>query len=254
MLVDNGSANVNEIEGLANSKITVVKLPRNMGLCTGLNRGIAVAKKMGSAWVLLLDQDSVLQRGAVEKVLGEYGKIPEKVKAPVGMISITYLDKDKDRRARQVPENKNFLYKVDTILSGSLVKSEVFNLIKFREDFFTDMLDFEFDLNLQKHGYEIIEYDAKLMSHQFGKPVIRNGKKIRYYNEKRLYYVTRNSTYLLLHYNFSAREHVSMILTLYSRFIRVRGLEGIWPMSVAFALGTADGIAGHMGASERYRL
>ena len=90
------------------------------------------------------------------------------------------------------------------------------------------------------------------MDHSLGKEIKSGAKKINYYNEKRLYYYTRNSTYLITRYeSFPIIMYVLGILSMYSRFLRVKKIAGVKMGLFVFLVSFKDGILGNLGENKK---
>ena len=75
MIVDNGSGEA-ELKMLrelsADPQITLALNSANLGIARALNIGIERAAALGFAWVLLLDQDTVVDEDMVQWLMGVY--------------------------------------------------------------------------------------------------------------------------------------------------------------------------------------
>lgn len=91
----------------------------------------------------------------------------------------------------------------------------------------------------------------KTLNHSLGKRVKVGNKEIDYYNELRLYYFTRNSTYLITHYKgFPLVRYILGILSRYSRFLRVNRMRGLARGFSVFLSSFKDGIVGNLGENK----
>ena len=80
MIVDNGSgeAALRMLQELsADSRISLELNRRNLGVARALNIGIERARSLGYEWVLLLDQDSVVNAGLVDELIAVHASFPE---------------------------------------------------------------------------------------------------------------------------------------------------------------------------------
>ena len=229
VVVDNGSKNINKIEKIV-GKNRIIKLENNQGIAKGMNIGIRDIRSVYNDldWILTLDQDTILKNGSIMELFREYDRLPEKFRSKVGILAMSPKEKDNDKYTYGLEESSKFVKKLFAQTSGNLIKAQIFDKIRFRDDFFIDHVDHEFDINLRKRGFLIIEYDRKTLDHSLGKEIKSGAKKINYYNEKRLYYYTRNSTYLITRYeSFPIIMYVLGILSMYSRFLRVKKIAGV---------------------------
>ena len=79
--------------------------------------------------------------------------------------------------------------------------------MKFREEFFIDQVDFDFDFKVRKLGYKIILADGYLIDHRLGVKV----GKLSYEPKFRIYYIIRNSTVLLIEGKIPISNYVYQI-------------------------------------------
>ena len=166
VVVDNASVNREFIEGLCNGfrNCRFIEVGFNSGIAHAINIGVDYAMRwLGQEWFLLLDDDTVLLKGAVEKALNAYQGLPSAVRGRVG----------------------------------------VFRLARFRDGFFLDQSDFDFYARVGRLGYLTLRLDCKLIDHKLGRkrwvPIISSilGRAIDYEPPWRYYYIVRNSTILL---------------------------------------------------------
>jgi rhamnosyltransferase len=206
LIVDNGSQNHDEIDMLKTSKVDIVHLPRNLGV-EALNIGFKLLKSK-CEWTLILDDDSVIQPGAVQETLNKYNNLPEKVRSRVAVISISDLESiplTLKHKLKNLPREALIAHFDAVIFSGAMIKSEViekYNLYIDKE-LFLYHADTDFFTRLRKFGCLTVLYTKPLLRHRLGIPlskpinlgfyVIKSTTK-----PQRLYYIVRNATYLLL--------------------------------------------------------
>ena len=206
LIVDNGSQNRNEIDMLRTSKADIVHLPRNLGV-EALNIGFKLLKSK-CEWILILDDDSVIQPGAVQEILNKYNNLPEKVRGRVAVISISDLESISltlKHKLKNLPREALIAHFDAVIFSGAMIKSEViekYNLYIDKE-LFLDHADTDFFTRLRKFGCLTVLYTKPLLQHRLGTPLskpINLGFYVIKSTTKphRLYYIARNATYLLL--------------------------------------------------------
>ncbi len=195
VVVDNASVNREFIEGLCNGfrNCRFIEVGFNSGIAHAINIGVDYAMRwLSQEWFLLLDDDTVLLKGAVEKALNAYQGLPSAVRGRVGVISLGAVNGDCEVKAVRFGPT-----------SGSLVRAGVFRLARFRDDFFLDQADFDFYARVGRLGYLTLRLDCKLIDHKLGRkrwvPIISSilGRAIDYEPPWRYYYIVRNSTILL---------------------------------------------------------
>ena len=85
--------------------------------------------------------------------------------------------------------------------SGNLVNAKAYKKIKgFNEDMFIDCVDFDFCLNMRKHGYQILQLNFVRLKHYLGNTVKKRFLGLTMYADNhssmRKYYEVRNRHYL----------------------------------------------------------
>jgi rhamnosyltransferase len=252
LIVDNGSQNRNEIDALRTSKVDIVHLLRNLGV-EALNIGFKLLKSR-CGWILILDDDSVIQPGAVQEVLSKYSKLSERTRSRVAVISISDLESvplTLKHKLENLPRETLIVHVDAAIFSGAMIKSEAiekYNL-SIDKELFLDHADTDFFTRLRKFGYLTILYTKPLLQHRLGIPLnrpINLGFYIVRTTTKphRLYYITRNATYLLL------RGKITIIQWLLSiaRFFIPSLIQGFKIPIKMILLGIAHGFIGRLGS------
>ena len=206
LIVDNGSQNHNEIDMLRAFKVDVVHLPRNLGV-EALNIGFELLKSK-CEWILILDDDSIIEPGAIQETLNKYNSLSEKVRSRIAVISMNDLESiplTLKHKLKNLPKEALIAHFDAVIFSGAMIKSEVierYNLYIDKE-LFLDHADTDFFTRLRKLGYLTTLYTKPLLQHRLGIPLnkpINFGFYVIKTTTKphRLYYIARNATYLLL--------------------------------------------------------
>lgn len=192
-IVDNNSNNRNEMKKLLKfySNVEVIENDRNYGIGKGLNVGTKVLKESVD-WILTLDQDSI--------VLTDIKDLLRTINSErVGIISLNY---------KESSENTSPFYHIKyPIISGSIINSEVFKSgIEYREEFFLDHVDTDFDVSVRRRGFEILVTKEKYLSHQWG--TITKSTNRRCQNNLRIYLTVRNGTRLFLERKIDLKTYI----------------------------------------------
>lgn len=182
----------------------------------GFNSGIAYALKVGVAhainyfncrWVLLLDDDTILLEGAIDKVFKIYESLSNPLKSRIGLIALTSANGD--CKLQEITYG---------VFSGSIVKSEVAIRTCCRDNFFLDQADFDFYAKIRELGYLTLLIKCRLIDHKLGRtlwiPVISRitGGPLPYEPPWRFYYLVRNSTILLKEAKMDFRFYVRQLV------------------------------------------
>lgn len=202
---------VTEINLRSTSAETPILLERNgsnIGLPSAFNNSARIALKNNYDLMLLLDQDSVLQEYAVERMMAVYRELTER-DVRLGGIAGNNIE--------TVVLNENFLagfyerigYEVNrsyrevffTWNSGFMIPLTVWQQMGgFDERYFLDCVDQEFCFRLRLSGMRIFLVDNATISHQLGKIMTVNllWKKAHIHGVApfRFYYIGRDTVRL----------------------------------------------------------
>jgi rhamnosyltransferase len=221
VIVDNGSgeAALRMLTELSlDPGISLESNRENLGVASALNIGIRRARSLGYEWVLLLDQDSVLDARMVEELIAAHASFPEPARLAVlgaGFRDIHHPDTAPaqagsantardgagtggDSRA-PVPAWQEV---ESVITSGSLLNVSTLDRIGgFRDDFFIDYVDSEFCFRARASGYRVAKTRKPLMSHAIGAStphaILGVRKWTTNHSAERRYYMARNDTIML---------------------------------------------------------
>ena len=182
----------------------VLTVGENSGLSCGLNSGIRRAVEAGFSLFLLLDQDSVLAPGAVTTLKEEYARRGRKDRlfllaaqnevpnpTPLGRLLDSFFHRYRSTDGDSHPSPT-------AITSGLLVDERVLGRAGlFDESLFLDSADTEFSLRVRRFGTRIYVVPRARVHHVLGEVEGHRstvlGNPLRYRNESRLYYGTRDS-------------------------------------------------------------
>jgi rhamnosyltransferase len=184
---------------------TLVTLNTNTGIAHAQNIGIAWAIERGANALLILDQDSVLDPGALSLMLCEldWGKpcvvaprcVDEKDGTEIPSYSVTRFGLP----VAVLSEGRKRPYEVDLVIaSGSLVTAETFSLVgSMDEDFFIDLVDVEWCLRCRAKRVPVRIVPLAEMRHTIGLMAMKYGNwTVVVHSPERTYYKLRN-TFLL---------------------------------------------------------
>jgi rhamnosyltransferase len=258
VIVDNGSADAERSmlrEAASDHKIDLVFNLENLGLARALNIGIQRAAALGYCWVLLLDQDSRVDRDMVRTLLDIQASYPDRERLAV--VGSNYFDVTKRTPGAIDHESLGDVWEeVEFVItSGSLLPlAAYFVLGPFREEFFIDYVDEDYCLRAKAKGYRVIRSRKHLMSHAIGSPTVHKmfwaTKWTTNHSPDRRYYIARNNTVLLHEYgNFRAGmwalKSLSRCLRQFKRIVLHEPMKT--RKTIAVFHGWWDGIHGNMG-------
>ena len=161
-------------------KTTVIENKQNIGLAAAQNQGIKLALADGLDWVLLLDQDSILNKSFVKNMLhaaliydnkDHIGFLTPRHESDDGSPSVPTYSKGLFLKPKRYHMN---LTEIDDSLlfgmaSGSFIPNKRFKEIGLmREDFWIDYIDYEFSFRVRKQGYKILGVGGARLNHRLG--------------------------------------------------------------------------------------
>jgi rhamnosyltransferase len=212
VIVDNGSSRdcAQQLKQMARDpSVYLVLNPRNEGLASALNTGVAWAASHGFRWALTLDQDTTVAPDMVDTLCAvvDCYDSPDRL----AVVGSNYRDKVNGALFREVSAGSNGLpatEMISVLTSGSLVSIPAFQSIGgFRKDFFIDCIDHEFCLRARAHGFRVVLTSKPVMDHGIGELTEHRlfGRKVYTSNHSPLrhYFMTRNSLLLIGSYLFA---------------------------------------------------
>lgn len=197
---------------------TIQHHPDNIGIGGGLNIAIQWAIHNNFNFLWAFDQDSQPNPDTLKNLLSDYQLLQQK-NIPVGIISPTIIDaqtgiilpNDLNKKYRLKSYSPELtpspftyyaekLYQCDVVItSGSLINLKAAKNIPLpNPDLFIDGVDWEYCLDMKKHGYHICVSEKTTMQHNFGTYLTHFHKDhpIYIYSPLRYYYINRNHTYI----------------------------------------------------------
>jgi rhamnosyltransferase len=259
VIVDNGSQNHEALRArfATSDDVTVMGLPDNLGIGAALNVGVQLALLEDPAWIMTMDQDTLVGDGAVAGILRDYSALDERLKMKCGVLALRphpqpasiWLTRYAESLL-QLRERGEFTERRGVITSGNLVRADLARQIRFNEALFIDQVDFDFCYSLRRLGHIVLQQKAITMDHVLGEHYRDVGRVHPYENAQRLYYIVRNSSYLVLRRRLLVRYYVVQVVVFCGAFVSVNGVNSL-PLCVAVVVrGILDAALGRMGRRE----
>jgi rhamnosyltransferase len=207
LIVDNASSckESKDILEILSKDVKIIYNDNNYGIAKALNQGAKYAIDNNYKWLLTLDQDSEFIQGTYSLLLNAYELLPDKNKTM--LIAPQYKEKINIKTINNIslPDIKKITWKNKSfiITSGSLIKTEVFNLIGFFEEkLFIDKVDVDFCFKLKRKGYLCKISKNIFFLQQLGNPKYKFLFKIANLSPERRYYSSKNAVYMFKTYFF----------------------------------------------------
>ena len=213
VLVDNNSPMQSDIvEAAVGRGFEVVALERNLGVAAAQNAGIEKVKALNGEYVVLLDQDSIPEPGAMRSLLAGLN-IASRDPLPAAIGSSYTLPSGNPGssfvrfawfRFKKIycEQGGGGLHEVDFLISsGTVIPLAVISEVgPMREELFIDHVDTEWFLRARSMGYRSYGNCAARMFHALGERVIRvwfgRWRTVPVHKGFRYYFTFRNSIWL----------------------------------------------------------
>ncbi len=192
-VVDNSRPSV-RLDGMPGN-VRRIRNGTNLGVARALNQGMLAARDQGFAYALLLDQDSVIERHSVERLLTAHAALDD---AFIVCPRVLYEPDaaQPPRKARGAVTRVNV-----AISSGSLVDLSRLDEVGLHDEkLFVDYVDFEYCLRAATRGCFTYRVEDAVMHHWLGDQRAARFLGIRCHptrhSPERRYYKTRNMLYV----------------------------------------------------------
>lgn len=177
----------------------------NTGLGYALNVCCHAACKDGYQWLLLLDQDSVITKDNLDKMI-EF--IRKNDSERLAIVSPIITDPGQHNIKSNTVKSMNAV-----ITAGMILKLEAFKDVgNFVKAPFLYYVDYEFCYRLKKKGYIILKNGgAVLYSNQYDDAKVVNGFKVDKCSPWRHYYHANGHFYIIKHYPEERKFHKQLL-------------------------------------------
>lgn len=238
----------------------VIRNPRNLGVAEAQNIGIRAARNDGSKYVLLLDQDSILEHDALAALVCEFESLRERGER-VAAVGASHVDpRNSSRypfvRLRHVrmtkiwPDAGSSVECDMLISSGCLISLEALAEIgEMDSQLFIDYVDFEWCRRAVAKGYKVFAVADARMHHTIGDHSFRAlGRSFNLHSPVRQYYFIRNALLFMRQRYLSMRWRAHLLyrvvgqLALFGLFAPGRVRRTGWMLRGLF-----DGLRGRGG-------
>lgn len=177
----------------------------NLGVAVALNKGISIARSKGYQWVLMLDDDTIIDPDMVKNLIESWNHMAGQAGKPVAIMGMTYRDSHPGKIEPCPTKGPLFVEKRGIVTSGSLMPMDVFDRVgPFREELFIDSVDYDFCMRARAKGFRVIKVGRVGMTHTLGHIIESEvfGLKLETtdHSAVRRYYLYRNSIVLAREY------------------------------------------------------
>lgn len=178
VIIDNASEHPEKIialtHGLKDMRCIFLQNTKNLGVAQALNQCVTEAAEAGYEWLLTLDQDSVIEDGYVEGMRRNMNSNND-----IGAVAPRICDKmhmtEDNQHISFFQRKLRWYVRKDSgilpITSGLLMNVKAAVAVGgFTNELFIDSVDFDFDLKLYEHRFEILKANNAKLDHSLGKP------------------------------------------------------------------------------------
>ena len=262
IVVDNGSEDFGALAARwsGHEDIEFVGLSENRGIAAALNVGVSRALSKDPAWILTMHQDTLVGEGAVAGALEDLAALDEPVRSRCALVALRphpqpasiWLTRYAERLL-VTGDLGAFVERRGVITSGNLVRADVARAVPYDERLFIDQVDFDFCYSLRHRGLRVVQQKTITMDHILGERYDDAARLHPYENAQRLYYIVRNSTYLVLRRRLLVRHYLAQVIMFCGAYVSVNGARSTAQCARVVAVGVVDGVLGRLGRRE-YRF
>lgn len=167
------------------SHFTYISSGINKGLAIPYNLAIEAATESGIKWLMLLDQDSFINREGIDNI-NEYVSSCNDETIAIVAPQIKY-----DKYFNCIAEDKEVKWVINSGATLNLSLLNKYN-IRFDENYFLDRLDADFDNQINNRKLKIIQLKNSILEQRLGE---ESGFKHPNHSAVRHYYIFRNRFY-----------------------------------------------------------
>jgi len=259
VIVDNGSRNSDDVHAVAQKTAGVdfLGLPDNMGIGAALNVGSRHVLLSKPDWILTMDQDTVVHVGGVDAILASFTSLKWELQDRVAILAMRphpqpssiWITRYADRLL-VVSDLESFVERIGVITSGNLVRADVLERLSFNESLFIDQVDFDFCFSVRHLGYRVLQHKSISMDHVLGERFGDTDREHPYENAQRVYYIIRNSTYLVMRRRLPLRFYFVQMVVFSGAFVSMNGAGSVLHCALVVLRGMLDGALGRLGRRE----
>ncbi len=193
IIIDNTETESDWCLRIDSTLVHYVHAGENLGIATALNIALSYAVNVGAAWMLTLDQDSVVASDYVVKLCES---IRQNNSAHAEVVSIGGVPIDPENGYRLITALPG-MPAPHLITSGNLIRIDALSAVGgYRSELFIDYVDLWLSMTLCSRGYRVLQCENAIFEHSLGASSHRSlfGKRLRLSNHSamRRYYITRN--------------------------------------------------------------
>lgn len=176
ILFDNSTKDYNNKQYCEENNIKYYSLDKNVGLSKAYNYVLNDIKLSNEHYLLILDDDTILNEEFFDEVFSEIIKCENDVLLPIVKSNNQIISPSNiigDCRVKGLKKISDLnMNNVTAINSGMVVRTSIYSNIKYNEDMFLDYVDHEFMRNVRKNNFKI-----KILNSEINQNFSRNEKQ-----------------------------------------------------------------------------
>lgn len=259
VVVDNGSTSAHEVRTLTKGydAVEFLGLGENRGIAAALNEGVRRVLLNEPAWVLTMDQDTVVDPDGIESILTRFDDLDVAVRDEVGILAMRAHPQPSSiwitryaNRLLELGELGSFTERRGVITSGNLIRADVARSTHFNDSLFIDQVDYDFCCAVRRRGRRVLLDRRISMDHILGERFNDTTRRHPYENAQRTYYIIRNSTYLVVRRRLPLRFYLAQLVVHCGSFVSMNGARSVALGGAVVVRGVLDGVLARLGRRE----
>lgn len=243
-------ANIETYRPFVHQVVVVDNTENNVGIAAALNRGVQECIAGGAEWILTMDQDSHFNDNDNDNAVGDRGdnenaySLRQYIAAANGFDDIAHvglfspIQNYNDKMPRTSGPYDDM---VAVMTSGNIISAEAYRRSAgFREEFFIDLVDNEYCLQMHRLGLRVVRVNSTLLVHSLGDELYHVRlfgiwkKEVISHKPFRYYYMVRNNLQTQRmypeHKHFHSKRLCRIVkrVILYDRVNKLAKLRMIW--------------------------
>ena len=211
-VVDNASDNATELERALHhrSDVRLLRQDRNLGVAAAINLLFREAKKSEADYLMVVDQDSVLERGHATQLMHKFESL-RALRPRLGALGATIFDQHRGRfnrfktfrfpwQLRPTAAPAGYHLADFLISSGTLVSMECLRDVgQMNESLFIDSVDMDWCFRATYRNWHLLGCDSPIIEQPIGSGTLHDigpFAGIRVHDAQRYYTMTRNRRFL----------------------------------------------------------
>ncbi len=223
LFINRGNRIANKI--IKSKKVDYFISSENVGISKAFNKVIKIFQDKGYKYLFTFDQDSLIENNFISSMISNFN-LAQKLNKNVVCCAPTIKDRKYTKSKSLIKTSRNYLKKYEkvsfAITSGSLYTPQSFEKVGvMNELLFIDGVDVDWCERANLNNFTIIKSRNVFLHHKIGQKYINffGIKKSFHDDNLRVYYIVRNSIYLILRGSNSIQWKIIQVIKTPARLI-----------------------------------